>query len=196
VLGQGPLGRPNLAALAGADGLVIAPALFNSTAVFFTPTVVALGTQTIQPLLFTSSAVFFGIALSGANQIVPETFVSHALFFAPTIVYEVTPSLLIEQAQFLVPTVSVQAPQIVAPSLFSDRALFFVPLVDLFDKDVRPARYNDTAFFFPPTVVRVDKEPTYDYPIGRTLGSDYGIRESMTFYKQRLVLGHRYGRRR
>jgi hypothetical protein len=196
VLGQGPFGRPNLAALAGADALVISPALFNSSAVFFAPTVVALGTQTIQPLLFTSSAVFFGISVTGANEIIPETFVSHALFFAPTIVHQVTPDLLVEQARFPVPTVSVQAPQIVTPALFSDSALFFVPLVDLFIKDVKPGLFVDSAQFFQPTVIRVDKEPTYDYPIGRGLDSDYGIRESMTFYKQRLVLGHRYGRRR
>lgn len=196
MLAQGPFGRPNLAALAGADGQGLVLSMFDSPAQFFTPTVAVLGAQDIQPVRFNDDAQFFVPAITGLNQVIPSFFSDAAVFFTPLIGVEIRPERLDDAAQFPIPSVTVLAPIVVIPERFDDAAVFFEPFVDLKDKFLGVSFFADPAQFFEPTVVISTPEYVYDYPIGNQLGSDYGIRESMTFYKQRLVLGHRYGRHR
>jgi hypothetical protein len=196
MLGQGPLAQPNLAAIPSESGVVITPALFRAEALIHAPIMVRLDTRNIAPVHFAPPAVFFGQSVSMPNQIVPQTFITRDLVHTPLVSHELELSRFNDVALFFVPTVGVVGTQALAPGRFVSQDLFHVPLVDTVLKFVEAKHFADVALFFRPTIVRAAIEPEYTYPIGTGLESDYGIRSSMTFYKQRLVLGHRYGRRR
>jgi hypothetical protein len=196
MLGQGPFAQPNLAAIPSEGGVVITPALFRAQAIIHTPIMVRLDTHNILPVHFAPPAVFFGQSVSLPNQIVPQTFITLDLVHTPQVGHELELSRFNDVALFFVPTVGVVSAQTLTPGVFVSRDLFHVPLVDTVLKFVDARHFADVALFFRPTIVRAAIEPEYTYPIGTGLESDYGIRSSMTFYKQRLVLGHRYGHRR
>ena len=199
MLGQGPFGRPNLAAIAGEGGLSLAPALWPSQTQFYAPVVAVLGTQFIAPVLFLNSATaIYQPALTTLNEIRPEKYTNQAQFYAPILTLGITPERFENQSEFYAPFVLVQQPMIIAPGHFENQSQFYEPFVDMQFKFLNVAHFDNTSSnrIWQPRVIVQELEPTYDYPIGNDLGSDYGIRESLTFYKQRLVLGHRYGRRR
>lgn len=196
MLGQGPFGRPNLAALAGEGGTDTAPILFPSHNIFFSPTIAVLSTQNISPIRFVNTGLFLSSAVTGTNQIVAARFTNQNVFFVPRLDIGLSLSRVPSANQFFVPSVTVPAAQNLTPGRFSNVSLFFVPVVDTQLKFVSPGRYVNGNQFFTPNVSLDTVEYVYTYPIGNQLDSDYGIRESMTFYKQRLVLGSRYGRRR
>jgi hypothetical protein len=196
MLGQGPFGRPNLAALAGESGTSITPALFGSQGVVYSPIMVNIAAQVVLPLTFTNQSVFHGQSVVVGNNVIPESFINHSLFPVPAIGHELVPLTMPSATKFFAPGITVQATQNVAPQRFTNESLFFAPFVDTELKFILAGHFASIAVFHAPRVTQDLIEIPYTYPIGRQLDSDYGIRQSMTYYKQRLVLGSRYGRRR
>jgi hypothetical protein len=194
MLGQGPFGRPNLAALTGVDSLVVAPALFESQGIIHAPIMVNVSAVNLLPSLVPSATQFYGISIiAGLGQVIPETFINHSSFPVHLIAHELILSTFPSSTSFFAPVVAALPVQNVSPGLFTNTTLFRVPAVDTELKFLSINLFVNSTVFHQPSI---GTEYSYQYPIGSQLDSDYGIREAMTFYKQRLVLGHRYGRRR
>lgn len=194
MLAQGGLGNPNLAALAG-GGLAVSLELFVNDNIFHFPIMVNLPVVPINiPALFEDPDIFHVPAVVGiAGQIIPESMASQIQFFDLRIDQELIELVgnFQNQNQFYAPTLTFIASQGIAPELVVDPDIFYDPFVDLVDKTLELATITSGNVFWPMTVDPGEKPIVYDYPIGRSLEADYGIRNSMTFYKRRLIIGRR-----
>jgi len=179
VLGHVGLGQPNLAALG--VGLAI-PALnidvgLLANAQTFYPSVVALeAPQDIAPGHFADPDVFY-----------------QGIFDVEALPNQILPFLFEDPDTFYVPVFALEAAQNIAVGHFADPDVFYTPMVvgEATDLQIAAQHHTNANLFYEPQFVVSDKEPTYDYPIGRGLYSDYGIRASMTFYKRRMIIGRR-----
>lgn len=179
MLAQGGLGLPNLAALSFAGfvpGQSITLGIYNNVQTFYAPVLAFEAAQSITPALFDEGDQFYVasiIADALPGQILVQHFDEGDLFYAP--VFVIQPATAINVAYFN------EGDQFYAPAIAGDATI----------QDVLPLRFVSVNQFLQPQIVVSDKEPVYNYPIGRGLYSDYGMRAAMTFYKRRMIIGRR-----
>jgi hypothetical protein len=197
MLGQGPFGQPNLAALAAEGGISIALSLVPSATVVHTPILmVVMVNQPILMDLVASTTSFPALAVTLGGEVIPETVPSSNQFYGITVEHQLGfASPFTNENLFYAPTVTAIPNLEITPTLVPSGNTFGVPFVDTAQKLLELLHTQSTTRVHELRVVRIDPPYVYEYPIGRDLESDYGIRASITSYKQRLVLGHRYGRR-
>jgi hypothetical protein len=189
MLGQGGIGIPNLAALSISRVIpaqtITVGLLDNGLVTSFAPPVLAAqAAQDISPNRFDDSltdAFYVPVvdqeALAG--QILVGFFNSGAL------------------AAFPAPIVALEAAQALSLSRFNSGALAQFYQISVFgavtDLTIGVSHFDNSfeTQIYSPILVSGDVEPKYTYPIGRGLYSDYGIRASMTNYKQRMIIGRR-----
>jgi len=189
MLGHGGLGTPNLAALSGADAGGLFPALFASQSVIYVPIMLELPNVPLFPFLHFNQNNIRAVSITFFGDIIPETFESQNVIFTHLVTFEiVVGGMFTDPDLFFAPTLTMVANQDISPVLVvADPDFFFDPVVDTVDKFVTPFHFNDADVFWGPTVDPGEPPIIYDFPIGHSLYADYAIRNSMTFYKKRVV---------
>ena len=173
------LGQPNLAALG--TGLVvpttnISVGLLANVQTFYAPIIALEAAQNISPVLFNDPDVFY----EGIIEVEPLP--------GEIIIFHFANGNLLHSHVF-----ALEAAQNIAVGHFADPDVFYAPMVvgEATDLQIAVEHHLNGNLFHMATFVVSDKEPMYDYPIGRGLYSDYGIRASMTYYKRRMIIGRR-----
>jgi hypothetical protein len=179
MLANSGLGVPNLAALGAVrvtPELNIVGLLVVNAQTFYAPVLALQAAQNVDIALFDEGDQFY-VADFDVQALPGQLLIQH----------------FVDADQFYVPLFAAEAAQNISVALFNEGDQFYAPAFfgATTELEIVAGYYANPNDFHVPVFVVSDKEPVYNYPIGRGLYSDYGIRASLTHYKRRMIIGRR-----